>query len=221
MFLSVTGAAVVAQPGSAEDGQESRRKRRVGVIGHTGRGDYGHGLDTVWLRFPEAGIVGVADADDAGMRKAMRRLKTARGFRDYRRLLTEGKPEFVSICPRYADQHAEMMVACAEEHTVVATEGGGVYTFGHGEEGQLGHGDEEDQLAPRRVPAAGFNGERVVMVAAGGGHTVALSEAGHVFTWGYGRNGQLGHGDQEDQRQPRAHLAEPAVPPSRGSNAGL
>ena len=114
MFLSVTGAAVVAQPGSAEDGQESRRKRRVGVIGHTGRGDYGHGLDTVWLRFPEAGIVGVADADDAGMRKAMRRLKTARGFRDYRRLLTEGKPEFVSICPRYADQHAEMMVACAE-----------------------------------------------------------------------------------------------------------
>ena len=84
-----------------------------------------------------------------------------------------------------------------------STEGGGVYTFGKGEYGQLGHGDEENQLAPRRVPAAGFNGERVVMVAAGGRHTVALSEAGHVFTWGNGEDGQLGHGDEENQRAPR------------------
>ena len=72
------------------------------------------------------------------------------------------------------------------------TEGGGVYTFGHGDYGRLGHGDEENQLAPRRVPAAGFNGERVVMVAAGGGHTVVLSEAGHVFTWGFGDSGSWG-----------------------------
>merc|ERR1712091_832624 len=95
------------------------------------------------------------------------------------------------------------MVACSSSHTAVATEGGGVYTFGHGEYGRLGHGDDENQLAPRRVPAAGFNGERVVMVAAGGAHTVALSEAGHVFTWGWGGHGRLGHGDTEDQRAPR------------------
>jgi len=97
------------------------------------------------------------------------------------------------------DGEAVLMVACGAYHTVVATEGGGVYTFGHGEDGRLGHGDEENQLAPRRVPAAGFNGEQVVMVAAGRGHTVALSEAGHVFTWGNGEYGQLGHGDEEDQ----------------------
>ena len=54
-------------------------------------------------------------------------------------------------------------------------EGGGVYTWGHGKFGRLGHGDAENQLAPRRVPAAGFNGERSVMVAAGR-HTVALSD---------------------------------------------
>ena len=90
------------------------------------------------------------------------------------------------------DGEAVLMVACGAFHTVVATEGGGVYTFGNGEYGQLGHGDEENLLAPRRVPAAGFNGERVVMVAAGRMHTVALSEAGHVFTWGWGTHGQLG-----------------------------
>ena len=101
------------------------------------------------------------------------------------------------------DGEAVLMVACGDAHTVVATEGGGVYTFGNGEEGQLGHGDDENQLAPRRVPAAGFNGERVVMVAASGRHTVALSEAGHVFTWGLGDNGRLGHDDWGHQFAPR------------------
>ena len=45
------------------------------------------------------------------------------------------------------DNEAVLMVACGFSHTAVATEGGGVYTFGHGEYGQLGHGDEENQLA--------------------------------------------------------------------------
>ena len=65
------------------------------------------------------------------------------------------------------DGEAVLMVACGNVHTAAVTEGGGVYTFGRGEYGQLGHGDEENQLAPRRVPAAGFNGQRGVMVAAG------------------------------------------------------
>ena len=78
-----------------------------------------------------------------------------------------------------------------------------MYTFGLGIDGRLGHGNEDDQLAPRRVPAAVFNGERVVMVAAGFAHTVGLSEAGHVFTWGLGEHGRLGHGDEESQRAPR------------------
>jgi alpha-tubulin suppressor-like RCC1 family protein len=101
------------------------------------------------------------------------------------------------------DGEAVLMVACGDVHTAAVTEGGGVYTFGRGEYGRLGHGDEEKQLAPRRVPAAGFNGERVVMVAVGNMHTVALSEAGHVFTWGSGSCGRLGHDDWEHQFAPR------------------
>ena len=82
------------------------------------------------------------------------------------------------------------------------TVSGGVCTFGSGFAGQLRHGDMWDKLAPRRVPAAGFNYERVVMVAAGDCNTVALSEEGHVFTWGLGASGQLGieHGDEDDGR---------------------
>ena len=102
------------------------------------------------------------------------------------------------------DGDAVLMVACGAYHTAALTVGGVVYTFGRGDSGQLGHGnDEEDQLAPRRVPAAAFSGQRVVMVAVGNAYTVALSEAGHVYTWGRGGYGQLGHNDEEDQRVPR------------------
>jgi predicted dehydrogenase len=89
-------------------------KYRVGVIGHTGRGDYGHGLDTVWLNLPEVEIVAVADPNDDGHAAAAKRLGAPRAFADYRKLLDETKPDIVSICPRWLDRHFEMAVAAAE-----------------------------------------------------------------------------------------------------------
>ena len=101
------------------------------------------------------------------------------------------------------DGEAMLMVDCGAFHSAALTEGGGVYTFGDGQDGLLGHGDFEDQLVPRRMVAEGFNDERVVMLAVREAHMVALSEEGHVFTWGAGDDGQLGHGDGEDQLVPR------------------
>jgi len=85
-------------------------KRRVAVIGHTGRGNYGHGLDVVWQKIPGAEIVGVADGDAGGLKKAVARLKT-KGFKSYREMLEQLKPEFVSVAPRHADQHLDMALA--------------------------------------------------------------------------------------------------------------
>ena len=42
------------------------------------------------------------------------------------------------------DGEAVLMVACGFAHTAVATEGGGVYTFGEGEYGRLGHRNESN-----------------------------------------------------------------------------
>ena len=89
-------------------------KYRIGVIGHTGRGNYGHGLDRVWLDFPETEIVAVADADENGISEAMKRLDVFRGYSDYRKMLDEVKPEIVSIGPRWIDQHRDMVVAAVE-----------------------------------------------------------------------------------------------------------
>jgi predicted dehydrogenase len=89
-------------------------KYRVGVIGHTGRGDYGHSLDTVWLQLPETQIVGVTDPDEAGRAAAAKRLGDVPAFADYRKLLDETKPDIISICPRWVDAHCEIVLAAAE-----------------------------------------------------------------------------------------------------------
>ena len=115
-FIAQT-ATVVAVAGPSQIAfSESKSKRRVGMIGHSGRGDYGHGLDTVWLKFPEAEIVGVADPVEKGLAKELKKLKIgdAAGFSDYRKMLVETKPEFVSVSPRHADQHREMCLAAIE-----------------------------------------------------------------------------------------------------------
>ena len=68
-FLA-TGSAAVATSAFALN---PPRKLRVGVIGHTGRGNYGHGLDTVWLKLPDTEIMAVADAHVNGLANALRR----------------------------------------------------------------------------------------------------------------------------------------------------
>ncbi len=86
-------------------------KLTVAVIGHTGRGNFGHGLDKVWLRIAETEIVAVADADEAGLAKAQDRLHVEAGFRDYREMLSAVSPDIVAVCPRHPDQHRDMILA--------------------------------------------------------------------------------------------------------------
>ncbi len=106
-FLGARTLPVLAQPAD-------KMKYRVAVIGHTGRGDYGHGMDRVWADVPGTTVVGVADADPAGLASAVKRLDGAKGFADYRQMLDQMKPELVSIGPRWLDQHRDMVVAAAQ-----------------------------------------------------------------------------------------------------------
>ena len=87
---------------------------RVAVIGRTGKGNYGHGLDTAWLAFPQTKIVAVADDNKDGLTKAAQRLKVEHTFTDYRKMIDSVKPDIVAICPRWIDQHHEMSMYAAE-----------------------------------------------------------------------------------------------------------
>lgn len=84
---------------------------RVAVIGHTGRGNYGHGLDVMWQKLEHVELVGVADADPAGLQSATKVLGIQSAYADYRRMLMDVRPDIAVIAPRHVDQHHDMLLA--------------------------------------------------------------------------------------------------------------
>src|SRR3954467_347940 len=95
---------------------------RAAVIGRTGRGDYGHGLDVAMLNQPKLTLVGVADDDPKGLAAAAKRLGVERAYADYRELLDREKPQFVAVAMRWIDCHREMILACVERGIHVFSE---------------------------------------------------------------------------------------------------
>ncbi|KAF0691795.1 Aste57867_17066 [Aphanomyces stellatus] len=71
-----------------------------------------------------------------------------------------------------------------------------VYSWGRGDRGVLGHGSTASESLPRLVEV--LNYYRVVQIAAGRDHVLALTELGGVFSFGSGNYGKLGLGDTKD-----------------------
>ena len=83
-------------------------------------------------------------------------------------------------------------VSCGPEHAGVVTAHGQLYCWGSGDRGRLGIGSEVDSWAPQQV--ADLAGKRMVQVACGSVHTLALTVRGELFVWGGARSGKLGLG---------------------------
>nr|XP_009404858.1 PREDICTED: ultraviolet-B receptor UVR8 [Musa acuminata subsp. malaccensis] len=96
------------------------------------------------------------------------------------------------------------MIAAGAEHTAAVTEDGDLYGWGWGRYGNLGLADRNDRLTPEKVTS--IKGENMVLVACGWRHTIAVSSSGNLYTYGWSKYGQLGHGDFEDHLSP--HLLE-------------
>lgn len=87
---------------------------RAVIIGHTGEGDYGHGLDIVYDDVPEVEVVAVADPDAEGLATARERIGAANAYADYREMLEREEFDLVNVCPRVVTPHAAMVIAAAE-----------------------------------------------------------------------------------------------------------
>lgn len=64
-----------------------------------------------------------------------------------------------------------------------------------------------DELQPNKYGltaqlAAALGGLKVTGVAAGLGHTVACTDSGDVYSWGWNADGQLGLGDDQSRGEP-------------------
>ena len=92
-------------------------------------------------------------------------------------------------------------VSAGGYHSLLLGACGGVWSCGAGWLGRLGHGDEGALATPRRV--AGLAHVRAVQVAAGGFHSLVVTAAGGVYSFGDGGDAALGHGDRANQLAPR------------------
>lgn len=117
-------------------------------------------------------------------------------------------------------------VACGNEFSMILDCEGGVWSFGHPENGTLGHNDDGKFMAkankvefryeytPLKIPlfvekdAKGkeitpLPVPKIVKIACGQYHTVAIDENKKAFSWGFGGYGRLGHAETGDELVPR------------------
>ncbi|XP_015721887.1 probable E3 ubiquitin-protein ligase HERC4 isoform X1 [Coturnix japonica] len=92
-------------------------------------------------------------------------------------------------------------ICCGEDHTAALTKEGGVFTFGAGGYGQLGHNSTSHEINPRKVFE--LMGSLVTQITCGRQHTTAfVPSSGRIYSFGLGGNGQLGTGTTSNRKSP-------------------
>ena len=92
----------------------SQKIYRAAAIGHTGAGNYGHGLHLPYKGLENVEFIAVADVDETGREKAMAETGALRSYADYRDMLAKEELDIVSVCPRWIPAHLEMVPACLD-----------------------------------------------------------------------------------------------------------
>ncbi|XP_067827514.1 uncharacterized protein [Heptranchias perlo] len=89
---------------------------------------------------------------------------------------------------------------CGDGFSVFVSDNGIVMTSGDGAQGCLGHGDHFSTSRPCLIEA--LLSVNVQAVACGLHHVVCISGDGEVFSWGNGKYGKLGLGNDDDHCSP-------------------
>ncbi|KAL3157799.1 hypothetical protein ABBQ32_012223 [Trebouxia sp. C0010 RCD-2024] len=98
-------------------------------------------------------------------------------------------------------QQVMTAVACGARHTCCIGHMGQLLCWGWSLHGQCGQGRAVVSV-PQPQDVRGLGGLKVVGVAAGLAHTVACTDSGDVYSWGWNADGQLGLGDDSGRGEP-------------------
>ncbi|KAG0492551.1 hypothetical protein HPP92_005949 [Vanilla planifolia] len=93
-------------------------------------------------------------------------------------------------------------VSCGGFFTLALTADGQLWSWGANSNYELGRGDDTSDWRPQPIPS--LQDTRIIQIASGGYHSLALTDEGAVLSWGHGGHGQLGHGSTERQKVPTA-----------------
>jgi alpha-tubulin suppressor-like RCC1 family protein len=117
-------------------------------------------------------------------------------------------------------------VACGSEFSIILDCEGGVWAFGHPENGYLGLNDDGKfmtksnkvefrfEYLPEKIPlwvdkdsktkeVTPLPLPKIVKIACGSQHTIAIDENCKAYSWGFGGYGRLGHAETGDELVPR------------------
>lgn len=81
-------------------------------------------------------------------------------------------------------------IACGENHSMVMTVSGNVYSWGDNVHGQLGQGDSTPRFRPELIRA--IRAARAVKISCGKNHSAIIAQNGLLFTCGANTHGQCG-----------------------------
>jgi predicted dehydrogenase len=87
---------------------------RVAVIGSTGKGNYGHGLDTAFKDVERVSLIAIADDNAEGLKQTGKRLQVAHLYADWRKMLAAERPDIVCVGPRWTTDRVAMVTLAAE-----------------------------------------------------------------------------------------------------------
>ncbi|XP_041049699.1 probable E3 ubiquitin-protein ligase HERC3 isoform X3 [Carcharodon carcharias] len=115
--------------------------------------------------------------------------------------LSDDKDRDVPNHVKFLRRQKIVYISCGEEHTAALTKSGGVFTFGAGLCGQLGHNFINNEINPRRVQE--LMGSEVSQISCGRQHTIAfVPSSGLIYAFGRGNRGQLGSGHTVNSQVP-------------------
>ena len=95
---------------------------------------------------------------------------------------------------------AMMVVACGSWHSLALSIYGDIYSWGWNEHGQLGHSASPQAPSTVPLPTLIENSDNCVnftAISCGARHSVAVTEDGQLYTWGWNEYGQLGNSQTE------------------------
>ncbi|GAB1604494.1 E3 ubiquitin-protein ligase HERC2-like [Argonauta hians] len=116
--------------------------------------------------------------------------------------LGRGGSEGCSV-PHVIDRLTDLNVCqieCGAQFSLALTKSGGVWTWGKGDYFRLGHGTDTHIRKPKFVE--GLKGKKIVHVAVGALHCLAVTDTGQVYAWGDNDHGQQGNGSTTVNRKP-------------------
>eukprot|EP00026_Physarum_polycephalum_P001609 Phypoly_transcript_01611.p1 GENE.Phypoly_transcript_01611~~Phypoly_transcript_01611.p1 ORF type:complete len:965 (+),score=173.57 Phypoly_transcript_01611:120-3014(+) len=129
------------------------------------------------------------------------------GTGDFKDVMKPVKVVIPSLPGTPAEDIMPLHVACGRAYSAVVTKKGEVFTFGSGDEGELGHNTlRARSCTPVKVtwepnPLPGYVPPVITQVSCGEGFMVALTTERRVYAWGTDKSGQLGVGGKFAEEQ--------------------